>query len=65
MEGRLPELLNEIYIEIKKKKQYINNIQLWHPVWGFTHLMQISVFQRQISSLINTDICIFWNYRYL
>ena len=28
----------------------------------FTHLMQISAFQIQISLLINADICNYWNY---
>ena len=44
-----------IYVEIRKK-QYINSTQKWQPVWGFTHLMQISAYQIQISLLINTDI---------
>ena len=28
----------------------------WQPVWGFTHLMQISAFQIEIYLLINTDL---------
>ena len=51
----------KIYETLQWLTCFINCIcsdpSVWQSVWGFTHLMQISIFKIEISLFINRDIC--------